>query len=287
MTSDENKSGKALEQQRFQMLRDIAGELSGDVVFPCHFDLVLRLRSALKAPQLSEDQLVGLLQLDPLLSARLVGLANLPDFGPLDGPVYDLPSAVARLGLQRARVLARKLVVRQFLIGGPVSVFSDLLFGFWRHSLKTASAALVLNRHFAHFDPGEAQLAGLTHDIGAFYMLFRAAQYEELRQRPETVKYLIGKWHDGLGHALLGALGLPSRLVDAVQDHDTPRPRLDQINSLSDLVHVANSQAGAVVEQRYMDISAQDPGQQGLNPKFTQLGDEIQAQFDELVAPLG
>lgn len=48
--------------------------------------------------------------------------------------------------------------------------------------------------------------AGLVHDMGAFYMLYRAVQYEDLRQRPETVKYLIAQWHESLGVSLLGAL---------------------------------------------------------------------------------
>lgn len=34
-------------------------------------------------------------------------------------------------------------------------------------------------------------LAGLVHDLGAFYMIYRAAQYPELRIRPDSVKHLI------------------------------------------------------------------------------------------------
>ena len=56
-------------------------------------------------------------------------------------------------------------------------------------------------------------LAGLVHDLGAFYMLYRSAQYEELRLRPDTVKYLILQWHESIGVSLLDALGVPEEIV--------------------------------------------------------------------------
>jgi HD-like signal output (HDOD) protein len=292
LTEDVDKSGQALEQQRFQMLQDIASDLSREVVFPCHFDLVLHLRKTLRSPRLAEDEMVQLLSLDPLLSARLVGLANAPDFGPLAGPVCDLPTAVARMGFPWTRMMARKLVAQQFLQGAEVAVFGDLLFGFWRHSLKTASAAVVVNRHFGRFSEAEAMFLGLVHDIGAFYMLYKAAQYEELRKRPESVKFLIAKWHDGLGHALLGALGVPARLVEAVRDHDSLRPPAAAINNRSDLVYVANALSGAVVEWKYMDSGINedtpvtDLSLGGLDPCFAKLGDEIRGQFDAYLARL-
>ena len=39
-----DKVGKALNDQRFQMLEDIAKELKSVVVFPTYFDAALRLR---------------------------------------------------------------------------------------------------------------------------------------------------------------------------------------------------------------------------------------------------
>ena len=65
----------------------------------------------------------------------------------------------------------------------------------------------------ARINPDQAFLAGLVHDLGAFYMLYRAAQYEELRMRPDTVKYLMLQWHEGIGVSLLNALGLPEEII--------------------------------------------------------------------------
>ena len=49
-THTDNKTGDDLKAQRFQMLEDIAKELSGEVVFPTYFDAVLRLRKVLQDP---------------------------------------------------------------------------------------------------------------------------------------------------------------------------------------------------------------------------------------------
>ena len=39
-------------------------------------------------------------------------------------------------------------------------------------------------------------LAGLVHDIGVFYLLYRFARHEELRQRPNSALHLAARWHD-------------------------------------------------------------------------------------------
>ncbi len=46
-----DKVGEALSSQRFQMLTDIARDLSGDVVFPTCFDTAVHLRQELQNPE--------------------------------------------------------------------------------------------------------------------------------------------------------------------------------------------------------------------------------------------
>ena len=61
MIQDANvdKVGEALKAQRFQMLEDIARELSsGSVVFPTCFDAALRLRKELQNPDLPIPRMV-------------------------------------------------------------------------------------------------------------------------------------------------------------------------------------------------------------------------------------
>lgn len=76
----------------------------------------------------------------------------------------------------------------------------------------------------ARINPDQAFLAGLVHDLGAFYMLYRAAQYEELRVRPGTVKHVVLQWaQKGIRRCPAQCSGLPEDVVNAVTDHDQPR----------------------------------------------------------------
>ena len=113
-------------------------------------------------------------------------------------------------------------------------------------------------------------------------MLYRATQYEELRHRPDTIKYLIIQWHESIGVSLLNALGLPEEIVEATVDHDHIRPTPTTIRTLSDLVYVANMLCGGHFEwllQDQPDISAELTT---LEETFSHLRPEIDALTEEM-----
>lgn len=234
------KTGHALDAQRFQMLKDIAEELTGEIVFPIHFDLALRMRKGLQAEDSNADELCALIRLDPLISARLIGLANSVPYNDGSQPVRGLRDAIERLGVEETRKTALAICAHQFLLCKDMVDFDTYANRLWAHSLYCASAAYVISKRLTHVDPEDAQLAGLIHDLGAFYMLYRATQYEELRIRPDTVKHLIGTWHESIGHALLLSLGVPELVADAIRDHDQPRAVPNPPRNMSDVVYVSN-----------------------------------------------
>ncbi len=282
-----DKSGAALEQQRFQMLQDIAKELSGDINFPTNFNLIIQLRETLNNPDWELDDVVKLLSVEPLIASRLVGLANSAAYKRGRNEICDVKAAVRSLGINLVRNTAFAIATRQLKNAKSMSVFQGLADWFWEHSLKTASAAFVINKHFAHLPPDEAMLAGMIHDIGAFYLLYRASKYDELCKRPETVKYLIAQWHENMGHAILSSLGLPEELSDAIKEHDTPRTPPSTINCLGDLIYVANLLAGCEQEWQYIDGIEQYAGMEVVDEKFAALAEEVEEYALELRSIFG
>jgi HD-like signal output (HDOD) protein len=282
----DDKTGDALKAQRFQMLEDIAKELAGDVVFPTAFDLVIRLRKALQDPDLSIDRLAELIGLDPLISARLIGMANSAAYSRGGPKIQTVKSAVQRLGINAVRNAVLAIAMNQLLRAKDLVPFSDFADRLWRHSLRAAAAAAVVARQMTRIGPDEALLAGLVHDLGAFYMLYRAARYPELVARPESLKYLITQWHENIGHTLLLALGLPEAVADAMRDHDTPRQCPQPPRSLADVVYVANLLAEARFEWLYHDNEA-GPVHGSLGTDYVALTDEIDAREQEMRAVIG
>ena len=61
----------------FKVLEDIARDLSGsEITFPTFLDITFQVRSALKDPNLSVDQLSKLVGAEPLMSAKIIRMAN-------------------------------------------------------------------------------------------------------------------------------------------------------------------------------------------------------------------
>jgi HD-like signal output (HDOD) protein len=282
---DPDKKGDALKAQRFQMLEDIAKELSGEVVFPTYFDAVLRLRKILQDPEQSMAAIAAAVSVEPLISAKLLHLANSVAFNPDGREVVDLKSAIMRLGLNAVRSAALSIVMTQLLRARGMADYAEMTQGLWEHSIKTSAAARVIAKTAPRLNADEAMLAGLIHDLGAFYMLYRATQYDELRHRPESIKYLIIQWHESIGVSLLNALGIPEEIVDSTIDHDRLRPPPSPIRNLQDTIYVANMLAGGHFEWLMQEQSSDSAGHlAALEEKYGHLKPEIEALTSEMRA---
>lgn len=284
--NDPDKKGDALKAQRFQMLEDIAKELAGEVVFPTYFDAILRLRKILQDPDQSMAEIAAAVAIEPLISAKLLHLANSVAFNPEGREVVDLKSAIMRLGLNAVRSAALSIVMNQLLRARGMAEYSVMTHGLWEHSIKTSAAARIIARSASRLNADEAMLAGLIHDLGAFYMLYRATQYDELRHRPDSIKYLIIQWHESIGVSLLNALGIPEEIVDSTIDHDRLRPPPSPIRNLRDVIYVANMLAGGHFEwlmQEQEDASGHLAAIEAmyghLHPEIDTLTSEMRAAF--------
>lgn len=279
---DPDKKGEALKAQRFQMLSDIAKELSGEVIFPTYFDAVLRLRKALHDPNLDISSLARVISSEPLISAKLLHLANSAAFNPSGQKIVDLKSAVIRLGLNIVHTSALSIVMTQLMRAKGMAEFTETTHALWEHSIRTSAAAYVLTQEASRLNRDEAMLAGLIHDLGAFYMLYRATQYAELRHRPETIRYLIVQWHESIGVTLLNALGLPEEIVEATIDHDHLRNGPVIIRTLSDVVYVANMISGGHIEWQMQDQPTITAEISSLEEQYSHLRPSIDALAAEL-----
>ncbi len=282
ISDDRDKKGDELKAQRFEMLADIAKELSGEVIFPTYFDAVLRLRKVLQDSSLSIIEIAAAVSMEPLIGAKLLHLANSVAFNPAGLEVVDLKSALTRLGVNAVRTTAMSIVMSQLMRAKGMANFAELTHALWDHSIKTAAAARIIAKNLTRLNPEEAMLAGLIHDLGAFYMLYRATQYEELRHRPDSVRYLIIQWHESIGVSLLNAIGIPEEIVDATVDHDQVRPTPSPIRSLPEVVYVANMLAGGHFEWLMQDQSDYPADLTLLNEKYDYLLPEIDALVVEM-----
>ena len=152
----------------------------------------------------------------------------------------------------------------------------------WAHSVDVAAIAFVLARKTTGLNPDEALFAGLLHDVGRFYLLSKLPNYPELTEDPVALEAVLDEWHASIGHAVLGTIGLPDAVLDAVAEHEsanycaTPR-------SLTDVIAVANllSKSPNPLQRPDSDVP---PEERVENPDMRTLLELLEASSDELMS---
>ncbi len=224
----------------FKILEDIARDLSGDeITFPTFLDITFQVRTALKDPNLSVEQLAKLVGAEPLMSAKIIRMANSAALNPSGREIADVKSAIIRVGMEAVRTVSFAVAMEQLLKSKQMQAFEGISQRLWVHTSHVAALCRVLARKVAKINGDEAMFAGLVHDIGVFYLMSRASNFPEMvADKPALHDLLVG-WHDNIGHALLSALGQPESILTAVQEHETDRP-IAEIKTLTDVLYVAN-----------------------------------------------
>jgi len=224
----------------FRFLKDIAKDLSRrDLKFPTFIDASLGVRMALGKKDLSNAELARVVGSEPLLSARVVALANSVALNPARKEVSDLKNAVMMVGQSSVRSLAVSLAMDQIGHAKEIEPFKAQAKQLWEHSLEVAAVSYVLAGRQGIATPDEALFTGLVHDLGHFYLMWRATKFPELVERPDELRDIVHDWHPGIGSALLHSLDLPESVSRACDEHELA-PELVAPNSLSELLSVAN-----------------------------------------------
>jgi len=224
----------------FKILEDIARDLSGDeITFPTFLDITFQVRTALKDPNLSIEQLAKLIGAEPLMSTKIIRMANSVALNPSGREVADVKSAIIRVGMEAVRTVSFAVAMEQLLKSKQMHAFEGISKKLWEHTSHVAALCRVLARRLAKINGDEAMFAGLVHDLGVFYLMSRAANFPEFVNDKAELHALLVGWHDSIGHALLSALGSPESILIAVQEHEQDR-EIKEVKSLSDVLYVAN-----------------------------------------------
>ncbi|MFT3850962.1 MAG: HDOD domain-containing protein [Propionivibrio sp.] len=187
----------------------------GDIVFPTHTEIALRIGRLLDDPDCAIDALGKLIAAEPILAARVIGLANSVSHNPGGHPVTELRSAISRLGFSALRALAAAVVVRQMQEMSTDESHRALAGRLWEHTAGVAALARVIARRVTRQNPDAAFFAGIVHEVGSFYLIARAAVFPglldgELDPWPGDAEAQVGR-------AVLRALEVPAHILEALE----------------------------------------------------------------------
>lgn len=164
--------------EKIALLNVLAAEIEqGKLVFPTSANAAMNIKKTLEDPDCSLDAVIRLIQAEPLLSTKVVAVANSVVFNHSGKRITDVRSAITLIGMRTVRNLATAVVVQQF--AGSQSN-KELVAQLWKHSAHVAALAQVIARRITHQDPDTAMFAGMIHEISWFYLLAREKYYPGL-----------------------------------------------------------------------------------------------------------
>ncbi len=197
-------------------LRSLLDEATvGDLSFPTSVDASRRVMKAVENPDLGIDALAKIVVAEPLLSAKVIRLANSAALNPAGASIRDVKQAVLRVGMDPIKSLAMVLVLDQLRQSQRHSRCRELSNRLWERSIHVAALAFVIARKLTKLDADEAMFAGIVHDLGRFYLLSKAAEYPALIENPAALAEVVNDLGEQAGRTVLGQLDLPASVVQA------------------------------------------------------------------------
>jgi hypothetical protein len=201
---------------RLKMFSTIAVQAGhGELRFPTNVNASLKLKRILDDPECNLEEAAKLLMKAPLIAARIVALANSAAYNRSNTEITSVYNAVMRLGFQPLHTLVVAEVVKEFEDDISDSTTRAKAAQLWEHTAHVAALARVLAKYVTHLDPETAMFAGIVHEIGGFYLLFRAHDFPGLLEGASEAWQGFGE--KAIGRRVLGKLSVPATVTAAVE----------------------------------------------------------------------
>ncbi|MEM1231950.1 MAG: HDOD domain-containing protein [Pseudomonadota bacterium] len=203
--------------------------------------VALKVRKAIADENFQLSDLARVISVDPVISAKLLRLANSALFRGVSD-CDSLQAAVVRLGVNKVQNLVLALATAG-LFQAQDPTIKRLLAGTWRHLLDIGTLAAALARLGGRLDADVALLAGLLHEIGKLPLLERAARHPDLLAHPGLLDDIMAGIGPVVSVATLRQWRLPEPLIDAAEHQHNWGHEHAGDTSYTDLLIVAHLHA--------------------------------------------
>lgn len=241
-------------------------------------------------------KLSRVIEMDPGLMARIVGLANSAFFGRNEN-IYSVSDAIIKvLGLTTVRSLALSIVLSLPFRVEQCAGFK--LSDYWLEAMLTASIVKELAPNICavkdEIDFSVAYICGLLHNIGLLVLVhqFRDEMASVYRREPDihseaflrAEKDILGLSHAQAGVILARKWHIPENIIAAVENHHNPSFKGDYWK-LSLVVGISSRIANAIrVNPNKIEMDCADILKRiCVSPQMIEgIVDKIKAQRDEI-----
>ena len=230
-------SNKVLEDKFYIALLDDLEKQK--LVLPILPEVALKVRDAVADEDASARQIAEVILLDPVISARMIQVANSPL---LRGSqkTETVEQAITRMGHSLVKSMVTTMAMEKiFKATNPIT--KKYMDEIWAQSTQVASIACAMANHFTKLKPDQALLAGLVHNIGALPILTRAEEIPALVQDEEVFVSLLERLSGPVGTSIMKSWHFPEELIKVANNHSNYNYDSEKIDYV-DVVIVAKLQ---------------------------------------------
>ncbi len=225
---------------------------------------LLRLSELLRDYNSSRSAIVRAISHDPILTARVLRLANSPIYS-LEREIVLVDTAVTAIGNQSIYdIVIVEMAARTFNKGINQTEVSQKV---WEHSLAVAIIAREISGVLEMRGLEEAFICGLLHDFGKFVLLNHDSEdYEEILKINNEFEMLKAEFDTyGYTHAEVGSLvarrwNLPDEVCYSILNHHNPtqseQPKIvEHIIDIADILANINGYGVRSEEEEKLNYS--------------------------------
>ena len=234
--------GSVETNKEFEFIQGLTADLSASVlIFPTSLSATMNIRRAILQDDISNDTLARIIGTEPVLSAQILKLSNSAAFNPGRKMNTELKTATMRLGYLKVKNLTIAVGMKQLTEHRVLNKdIAQLMEGLWNRSVRVASFSYVLAQTLTKLNADSAMVAGLLHDVGKFYIINRANQYQSLFTSKQALWNLVDAWHSNIGAAILENWSISEDIRHAVQNFGHPEFVLRGPLDLTDVLFAAD-----------------------------------------------
>ncbi|TCK18418.1 HD-like signal output (HDOD) protein [Thiogranum longum] len=187
-----------------------------EVDLPSMPDMALKISRAVQSPDADFRQIATTVQADPVIAARIVQVANSAMYAGVSR-VESVQNAITRIGLQTTRVIVMTVVLKN-LYTPQTRLIHDRMKAYYLHSIRIGAICHALAAHLPGFDPEQAFLAGLMHNIGVLPLLIQADRRSDLNHDPDVLEQVIQELAWPVGALLLEQWAFEPPFITAARE---------------------------------------------------------------------
>ena len=184
-----------------------------EVDLPSLPEVALKISHAIQNQDADFRQIATTVQADPAIAARIVQVANSAMYSGVSR-VESVQNAITRIGMQATRAIVMSVVLKN-LFTPQSALVRKRMKTYYQHSIRMGAICHVLATRLSGFDPEQAFLAGLMHNIGVLPLLIQADRHTDLNQDPGVLEQVIQELAWPIGSALLEQWGFEPQFVNA------------------------------------------------------------------------